>query len=446
MRSDTSLLNAMEDLLKSFSWMDPHTHIDAAHLSARGLDDILLYHMSVSDLYAAGCRSGERIDEGRSSDEGRRRVREALPYLAKTRNTAIAWGVRIILEDLYDWHEPVTEDNWEWLDSRIAERSTDTAWPREVLRRAGIARTGTELWRGRDGSCDDLFQYALEWAFFSRTQWGQPDIPLFELERTWPAVEAGQPIPVSFDRATAAPLERTIRTADDAREAVRHYCSLIPYGQVLATATHISTDIDYSKPDDAAMADALKRRDRAGDQERDIYASYITHLLLAELEKHGDEIVFQFSLGAEPLPHESASRLSQRTIAQLAELIAQYPRLRFMCFLSSRHGNQSLCTLARELPNLSLAGYWWHNFFPSIIRQVMEERLDMLPTNKQVGFFSDAYCVDWAYAKVVLVRKVMAEVFAHKVAIGQYTMEDVEGIAKGILYDSAVELLGMRPK
>ena len=33
------------------------------------------------------------------------------------------------------------------------------------------------------------------------------------------------------------------------------------------------------------------------------------------------------------------------------------------------------------------------------IRQVMEERLDMLPANKQIGFFSDAYCVEWSYAK-----------------------------------------------
>jgi hypothetical protein len=102
---------------------------------------------------------------------------------------------------------------------------------------------------------------------------------------------------------------------------------------------------------------------------------------LSALEEHGDEIVFQFSLGAEPLPFETVSRLSQATIAQLAEMIARHPKLRFQCFLSSRHANQSLCTLARELPNLSLAGYWWHNFFPDVIRQVIAERLDMLPLN-----------------------------------------------------------------
>src|SRR6202035_1918455 len=91
------------------------------------------------------------------------------------------------------------------------------------------------------------------------------------------------------------------------------------------------------------------------------------------------------------------------------------PRLKFQCFLASRHANQSLCTLARELPNFSLAGYWWHNFFPEVIRQIISERLDMLPATKQVGFFSDAYCVEWTYAKAILVRRQLAAVLAQRI-------------------------------
>src|SRR5206468_880905 len=181
------------------------------------------------------------------------------------------------------------------------------------------------------------------------------------------------------------------------------------------TATHISTDISYQPISESEMAAALTRRPEAGAVERDIYASYINDAFLTALELHADQIVFQFSFGAEPLPYETASRLSQTTIAQLAEMIGRHPRLRFQCFLASRHANQSLCTLARELPNLSLAGYWWHNFFPEVIRQVMAERLDMLPVNRQIGFFSDAYSVEWSYAKAIMVRKQMACVLADKI-------------------------------
>ena len=438
--------HAIEEILHSFPWMDPHTHIDAAHLSARGLDDILLYHMCVSDLYAAGCANGARVPEDRSEEEAARRVEEAVPYLVKTRNTAMSWGVRIILADLYNWHAPVDSSNWRKLDHLIKHHASDPAWPREILRRANIARTGTELFRRRDGSADDLLEYAIEWAFFARTQWGQPDIPLYELERAWNAASPQQPIPVTFDRKTAPPLRGTIRTVDDIDAAVAHYCALLPYGKVTATAQHISTDIDYTLPNLSTVNAALNARESAGDRERDIYSSYILHRFFTELEKHGHEIVFQFSLGAESLPHESASRVSQRTIGQLAELIARYPRLPFMCFLSSRHANQSLCTLARELPNFSLCGYWWHNFFPGAIRQVMDERLDMLPMNKQIGFFSDAYCAEWTYAKAVITRKLLAEVLAHKVQLGQYSFNDIHDIAFGILHQSTRDLLGMTPK
>jgi len=126
-------------------------------------------------------------------------------------------------------------------------------------------------------------------------------------------------------------------------------------------------------------------------------------------------------------------------------MIARHPRLRFQCFLGNRHTNQSLCTLARELPNFSLAGYWWHNFFPDIIRQIISERLDMLPLNKQVGFFSDAYCLEWTYAKALLVRKQLARVLAERIEQNQFSFDEATAIARSILYESPQEILGMVP-
>jgi hypothetical protein len=157
-------------------------------------------------------------------------------------------------------------------------------------------------------------------------------------------------------------------------------------------------------------------------------------------------LVFQFSLGAEPLPFETGARLNQSTLAQLADMIARHPKLRFQCLLASRHANQTLCTLARELPNFSVAGYWWHNFFPSAITQLIDERLDMVPANKQIAFFSDAYCVEWCYGKWLLVRKLLAGVLAARVERGQYNVDDALSIARTILYESPQSLLGLQPR
>ena len=436
----------LEEALAEGPMLDIHTHLVGGKLGARGLHDVLLYHMVVSDLYAAGCPSGARLTQfpnWPTHEEAHARIREAIPFLSHIQNTSSFWGVRIILRDLYGWKEPITGDNWQRSDAMICERADDRAWHHSILDRLNIRRTGTEIARRGNGKDDARLQYALEWGFFTRCQWGEFDTALYELERCWGKTpESPSPIGSGARPRT----DRTIQSLADVHAAIEHYVSAIPYQQVIATATHISTDIDFRLVSDGEMESALKRRAHAGPTERDIYAAYVHEHFLAALEQHADKIVFQFSFGAEPLPFETGSRLNQRTIAQLAEMIGRHPKLRFQCFLSSMHANQSLCTLARELPNFSLAGYWWHNFFPDVIRQIMAERLDMLPANKQVGFFSDAYCVEWTYAKAIIVRKQLAQVLAEKIEQGQYTRDEALLIARAILFDAPQSLLGMKPR
>ena len=442
----SSLATTLEEAIAELPVLDVHTHLCGARLGARGLHDILLYHMLVSDLYSAGCPSGARLTQFPNwpeVKEAHQRITEALPYLRYIQNTSGWWGVRIILKDLYGWTEPITSNNWRKLDDLIRERMDDGAWARAILERANIKRTCAEYCRRGKGEGDDILQYSLEWGMFMRAQWGEFDTAVYDLERTW-----GRPpeAPVTIGGGQRPATDRVIKTLDDVHAAIKHYVASIPYDEVISTATGISTDIDYRLVTDAEMAEALARRAQAGPAERDTYASYIGEAFLSALEKHGSKIVFQFSLGAEPLPFETASRLSQRTLGQLAQMVGRHPGLRFQCFLGIRHANQTLCTMCRELPNFSVAGYWWHNFFPQTIRHIMSERLDMVPVNKQVGFFSDAYVAEWSYAKMSIVRKQLAEVFGQKVAQGQYSMEDAVAVAGAILFETPQTLVGMVPK
>ena len=139
-----SLTRALEEGLAEIPALDCHSHIDASHLSARGLHDVLLYHMVVSDLYSAGCPNGSRLSEHPDENEAHARLSEAIPYLKYIQNTSCFWGLRILLKDLYHWTEPITEENWRSLDALIKEQSTDSDWPREVMRKANSRRIGTE--------------------------------------------------------------------------------------------------------------------------------------------------------------------------------------------------------------------------------------------------------------------------------------------------------------
>jgi hypothetical protein len=438
------LTQTLAEGLAEIPLLDVHTHLDAGHLSARGLDDILLYHMLVSELGSAGCPTRARVSEDPEELEVESRLAEAIPYLPRIRNTSGAWGARIILRDLYGFEALPDQASWRQVHGAIRERAGDPTWARDILHRAGVQRACTEWWRQRDGSAGDVLQYALEWAFFARAQWGINDIPVYELERAWNQDTPGAPLPVTLGRGRPI-VDRKIATLDDVHAAVEHYVARIPYGVVLSTAQHISTDINLRTVTESEMAAALARRDMATVADRDVYASYILEAFLSVLERHGAEILFQFSIGAEPLPYETGSKLRQETIFEVAELAARHPALRFQVFLASEHANQAFCTLARELPNISLAGFWWHNLFPGVIRKLMFDRLDMVALNKQIGFFSDAYCVEWTYAKAMIIRRQLAAALADKVAQGQYTEDDALGIARQILFETPQELNGMRP-
>jgi len=438
------LANSILEELHQVDFLDGHTHLVNGRLGARGLHDILLYHMVVSDLYAAGCPSGARLSQfpnWATKEEATQRIEEALPYLKYIQGTHCFWMVKTILKDLYNWTEPITARTWKKLDGIIRERADDRAWQRSVLKKARIKRACTEWARRGEGADDDILQYSLEWAFHTRCQWGEYDTALYELETTWGHAPKS-PSPIGGVRPKP---DREINTLDDVHAAVNWYVENIPWGKVLSTATHYSTDIDYTPVTKEEMSAALKRRGTAGTRERDIYASYVNRAILDVMAPHAGQFMYQFSLAAEPLPFETSSRVKQETLSQLANMIAAYPKMKFQIHVSSKHANQTLSSFCRELPNLSLAGYWWHNFYTDGIRQIFSERMDMLPTNQQLGFFSDAYCVEWTYAKATMVRRQQAEVLALKVAQGQVTREEAVNFVKATCYDMTHDVCGMRP-
>src|SRR5262249_25666920 len=63
------------------------------------------------------------------------RVRRAVPYLRRMRNTAMAWCLYRIFRDLYDFHDPhLTESNYRDLCDKVARTGRDSSWALRILR------------------------------------------------------------------------------------------------------------------------------------------------------------------------------------------------------------------------------------------------------------------------------------------------------------------------
>ena len=207
MAGKNDVLTVLTEKISAISAIDAHTHLDASHLSARGLHDIMLYHMVVSELYSAGCRSGARVSDNPDESEKTERIEEAIPYLKHIQNTSCYWLMRTILAELYEWDEPITLENWRELDERISNKSLDGQWAGEIIAKANIEKACTELALRGDGGKDDFLFYALEWAFFMRNQWGVFDAPLYELEYAWQFDHPQRPLPVTTKKREAVKQE-----------------------------------------------------------------------------------------------------------------------------------------------------------------------------------------------------------------------------------------------
>ncbi len=419
---------------------DVHTHLSQDRLGARGLADVALYHMVISDLYAAGCPDGQRVLEPHDPAVAARRLERAAPFFARTANTSNAWMLRAILRDLYDWDEPITSANWERLDGIIRERSSDTGWAASVLRKANVTASTTEYARRGSGPTPVPLHYSLEWGMFTRATWGHPDAPVYELERCW-GFEPTPPLEIGPSQWP--PAERPIRSAADAIDAVDWYVKAMP-DNLMCMGTHFSTRFNYAGTTSAEFEAALRNRSAPSVSEQGIFASFINDAFLESLERNRPDVAVMFSAGAEPLPYETGSELNQATVGQLGEMMARHSGLRFVCLLGSAHSNQAVCTLAREIPNLAVGGYWWHNFYPSVMQGILEQRLDMLPIPRHIGFFSDAYTVEWVYAKALMVRRIAERVLAGRVRDGWYTFEDAVAIARTTWQQTAADFLRMK--
>ncbi len=344
----------LERSLAELPMFDVHTHLVGGRLGARGLHDILLYHMVVSDLYAAGCPSGARLTQypgWPGQAEAHARIEEALPYLPSIRNTSCAWMMRIILADLYGWNEPITAENWRRLDGMIRERADDRAWHHSIFDRLNIRRTCAEHARRGNGEDDGRLQYRSN--AFSRCQWGEFDMACM----SWNA-GGGSLLPRRSPRKAST--DRTIRSLvmSPARRAPAFYDALLsgyhhdrhhPPRQ-----RHRSPLVDEGGTRCSVLAAACKR----GRAERYLLLLH-QRSLLDRLEKWPDRL--QFSSGA-GLSTRQASIPHQDDPAACRNVRPP----------SGSHFRASLRGTTRRFARWPascrtwspLGYYWWHNFYP----------------------------------------------------------------------------------
>ncbi len=133
--SEPSLAQRIERLIADTPVVDTHSRIDPNHPGVTDLASLIGDAWVENGLLACGMPP-DQLDPALPPDE---RVRRAIPYLKRMRNTAAAWCLFRIFRDLYDFDEPhLTLDNYRALFDRVEAGGHDPAWAGSVLGRSRV--------------------------------------------------------------------------------------------------------------------------------------------------------------------------------------------------------------------------------------------------------------------------------------------------------------------
>jgi glucuronate isomerase len=94
-------------------------------------------------------------------------------------------------------------------------------------------------------------------------------------------------------------------------------------------------------------------------------------------------------------------------------------------------------------PNVLPMGHWWYSNIPAYIAADLRARIQALPKVKLLGYYSDAYKLEFILPKFNMYRRILAEVLADECLRGRgWPLERALQVAKTVLLDNPRRIFG----
>lgn len=420
------------DALAAVVVVDPHCHLNATQPTARNLADIVLYHHVWIELVSAGMGQYEVTKAGLPHEladpqmEPMERVRRALPYLPRIRNTTVGMLLRWLLEDLYGVKGGLQVSGLDALASEVERRGRDAAWPERFYTEiCGIGKAVT---------VESLGQKP-----FARIAGADERLRMLN-------IADGKAGPRECLQRMTSVLGRDVRTAADYRD----FAAKLAINPALGSPLFLGAWMPAFFTDELAEEKAVTRIiGKAWNGEPLSHAemgsvSYFGMVAALEALRTTPVRTIQLIIGAEVIPpHRSVTHWSGRFCGATARLASRFEDIRFNLSAASDAYTQDIAVMAKHIPNISVAGYWWHTMYPFYIRKSIETRLDIVPVSKIIAFFSDAYHCEWCWPKLRLVKQIMGEVLVDRVTRGMYDLDTALSIIPTVFHDAPKEIYGL---
>jgi len=362
--------------------------------TASNIGEILSYH-----YYTELSNSAEYQDGGFPYQDPEALTRVIFPKLAYIRNTVqYGWLMTISREylgiDPWEW-EP---ENWRDIFERSAEVMGRAEWRDELISQANIARVF--LTNAYD---EDL--RGLDTSFYTPCLRCEPFI--LAMDR-----------PEERERLSAF-LGRPVRAIADVTAAIdQAFRRFAAHGMGYAAASLPPNLITFDVADEVAER-LLARLVEGGDwspQERGVWAAWAVNRIADQCRAHGRPFHLMIGVNrevyAQGVPSGRDLFDAVNSMRGYDYLFNAYPDVRFPTAVLADTIGLELTASAWIRHNVYPSGHWWYANQQVDIGREVRRRLDVVPGNKGIGYFSYAYCIEFILPKFRMYKYELAVVLA----------------------------------
>jgi len=100
--------------------------------------------------------------------------------------------------------------------------------------------------------------------------------------------------------------------------------------------------------------------------------------------------------------------------------------------------------------NVYPSGHWWYSNQPTDIAREIRRRIDAVPGNKSIGYFSDAYYLEFVLPKFRMYKFELASALAERMErslihpnMEPFTLDDAMGMAEDLLINNPARIIGI---
>jgi glucuronate isomerase len=394
------LFNDLLSAIRAIALIDPHSHIDPHRPTARNLDDILGYHYYTELAHSAGM-SQEPLA---ASVPPRERVRAILGHMEHFDNTV-----------QYSWFLQIARDFLGFEGPRVTVADCDS-----------LCDTADRIFAQRDWETQVLKRSGVENVFLTNDF----DDPLtgFDNRRYVPCLRTDDLV---FHLDKPATRERLAKASG------------IEIGSIPQVRKALTKLFEHFKERGARACAISLPPDFVPSREQHVFWALAEHCR----EFH---LPFDLMIGVNRRVYptgvyQGQDLFDQRTsLIQYRELFNAFPEVTFCISVLTSGQNQELASYSWIFPNVVTSGHWWYSNIPAYIAQDARARLQAVPKTKQIGYYSDAYKLEFILPKYDMYRRILAGILADDfVRTGVYTESQAVDLARLLLRDNACRIFNV---